>query len=168
MIREVKSMTVCIAEAMKHIKDLEEEKQQLLYNENRRCLVSYKEGEKKVFPDYSYEGTRTRVKEIDSEVRKVKYIISRANCEIMLDGFDMSISEGLVYLAQLGKEHDQLSRLANRDQVTRRITPNGVLEYTECLYDVKEVEKAQKELNKTIGKLQVAIDRANLISMIDI
>ena len=161
-------MTVCIAEAMKHIKDLEEEKKQLLYNENRRCLVSYKEGEKKVFPDYSYEETRMRVKEIDCEVRKIKYIISKANCEIMLDGFDMSISEGLVYLAQLRKEHEQLSRLVGRDQVSRRITPNGVLEYTECLYSVKEADNAQKELNKTISKLQVAIDRANLVNVIDI
>ena len=87
---------------------------------------------------------------------------------MQLDGFGVSICEGLILLAQYRKEYDRLSRLATRDQVTRRITPNGVLEYTECLYDVKEAAKAQKELNARIGKLQVAIDRANLVTEIDI
>ena len=42
-------MKVCIAEAMKLIKDLEEEKDMLVYGENRRCTVSYKEGKKKFY-----------------------------------------------------------------------------------------------------------------------
>ncbi|MBP3422156.1 MAG: hypothetical protein J6K86_00155 [Clostridia bacterium] len=161
-------MKVCIAEAMKLIKDLEEEKERLVYSESRRCTVSYKEGEEKVLPDYDYQETRTRIAEIDCEVRRIKYIISKANCEVMLDGFDVSICEGLILLAQYRKECDRLARLAARDQKTRRITPNGVLEYTECLYDVKTAEKAQKDLNTTIGKLQVAIDRANLVSEIEL
>ena len=161
-------MKVCIAEAMKLIKDLEEEKELLIYGENRRSTVSYKEGEDKVLPDYNYQNTRTRIAELDGEVRRIKYIISKANCEVQLDHFGISICEGLILLAQYRKEYDRLSRLATRDQVTRRITPNGVLEYTECLYNVKEAEKAQKELNTTIGKLQVAIDKANLVSEIEI
>lgn len=161
-------MKVCIAEAMKKIKELEEEKQLLVYGETRRCTVSYKEGEEKVLPDYNYQDTRKRIAELDDEVRRIKYIISKANCEIQLDGFNLSICEGLILLAQYRKECDRLSRLASRDQKTRRITPNGVLEYTECLYDVKEAEKAQKDLNALIGKLQVSIDRANLVNEIEI
>ena len=161
-------MKVCIAEAMKLIKDLEEEKELLVYGENRRSTVSYKEGEEKVLPDYNYQNTRVRIAELDGEVRRIKFVISKANCEVQLEGFGISICEGLILLAQYRKEYDRLSRLATRDQVTRRITPNGVLEYTECLYNVKEVEKAQKELNTTIGKLQVAIDKANLVNEIEI
>lgn len=161
-------MKVCIAEAMKRIKDLEEEKELLVYGENRRSTVSYKEGEEKVLPDYNYQNTRVRIAELDGEVRRIKFVISKANCEVQLEGFGISICEGLILLAQYRKEYDRLSRLATRDQVTRRITPNGVLEYTECLYNVKEVEKAQKELNTTIGKLQVAIDKANLVNEIEI
>ena len=166
--REVIKMKVCIAEAMKLIKDLEEEKDMFIYGENRRCTVSYKENEAKVLPDYDYQLTRKRIAELDSEVRRIKYIISKANCEIQLDGFGVSICEGLILLAQYRKEYDRLSRLATRDQVTRRITPNGVLEYTECLYDVKQAAKAQKDLNNLIGKLQVAIDRANLVNEIEV
>ena len=161
-------MKVCIAEAMKLIKDLEEEKDMLVYGENRRCTVSYKEGEEKVLPDYNYAATRKRIAELDGEVRRIKHIISKANCEILLDGFGISICEGLILLAQYRKEYDRLSRLAAKDQVTRRITPNGVLEYTECLYDVKQAAQAQKDLNVTIGKLQVAIDRANLVNEIEV
>ena len=161
-------MKVCIAEAMKLIKDLEEEKEILVYGENRRCTVSYKEGEEKVLPDYNYQTTRQRIAQLDGEIRRIKFIISKANCEILLDGFGITICEGLILLAQYRREYERLSRLATRDQVTRRITPNGVLEYTECLYDVKEAAKAQKDLNTLIGKLQVAIDRANLVSEIEV
>ena len=101
-------------------------------------------------------------------MRRIKHVISKANCEIIIDGFGISICEGLILLAQYRKEYDRLSRLAGRDQVTRRITPNGVLEYTECLYDVKQAAQAQKDLNATIGKLQVAIDRANLVNEIEV
>ena len=167
-IREVKEMKVCIAEAMKLVKDLEEEKQMLIYGENRRCTVSYKEGEAKVLPDYDYKTTRERIAALDSEVRRIKFIISKANCEVQLDGFNASICEGLILLAQYRKEYDRLSRLATREQVTRRITPNGVLEYTECLYDVKVAAQAQKDLNTLIGKLQVAIDRANLVNEVEL
>ena len=76
----------------------------------------------------------------------------------------MTVAEALVYLAQLKNEYAQLDSLTSRSQLTRRITPTGVIEYTECLYDVKSVEAAQRELNRTIGRLQVAIDRANLLS----
>jgi len=126
-------MKVCIAEAMKLIKDLEEEKDMLVYGENRRCTVSYKEGEEKVLPDYDYKATRKRIAELDGEVRRIKYIISKANCEVQLDGFGISICEGLILLAQYRKEYERLSRLATKDQMTRRITPNGVLKYTESL-----------------------------------
>ena len=161
-------MKVCIAEAMKLIKELEEEKQMLIYGENRRSTVSYKEGEQKVLPDYNYQATRERIAALDSEVRRIKFIISKANCEVLLDGFCISICEGLILLAQYRKEYDRLSRLATREQVTRRITPNGVLEYTECLYDVKAAAQAQKDLNTLIGKLQVAIDRANLVNEVEL
>ena len=161
-------MNVCIAEAMKLIKELEEEKEMLVYGENRRCTVSYKEGEQKVLPDYNYQETRQRIAELDGEVRRIKFIISQANCKIQLDGFGISICEGLILLAQYRKELGRLSRLATREQVTRRITPNGVLEYTECLYDVKDAVQAQKDLNNLIGKLQVAIDKANLVNEVEL
>ncbi len=163
-----KKMKVCNAEAMKRIKELEEEKEKLVYVEENRCTVSYKEGEAKVVGTYNYERTREQIAEIESEIRRIRFAIAKANCEVKIDGFDITIAEGLVLLAQLRAEHQRLARLASRAQLTRRLTMNGILEFTECLYSVEKAEEEQKELGRTISKLQVSIDRANLTNEIEI
>ena len=64
-------MKVCHAEAMKKIKELEEQKKLLLYNESKRCVVSYKEGEEKTPTAYDYAKTRKETDKLDSEIRKI-------------------------------------------------------------------------------------------------
>ncbi len=161
-------MKVCHMEAMKEIKALEEEKSRILEREDDVSAVSYKEGEAKVDTGYSYEATRERVRELDAKIRKIKSALAYANCTVMLEGFDITIGEGLVMLAQLGSEYSRLSYMARGQQLTRRITPVGILEYTERLYDVESVVSEARELKSRISSLQVAIDRANLINMIEI
>ena len=43
--KEDEKMKICLTEAMKFIKELEQEKQQLTEYEDRYCKVSYREGE---------------------------------------------------------------------------------------------------------------------------
>lgn len=161
-------MKICHMEAMKEIKALEEEKTIILDNERISNKISYKEGEDKVDTGYSYEQTRKRVAELDERVRKIRSALALANCTVILEGFDVTIGEGLVLLAQLGAEYQRLENMASERQVYRRITANGVLEYTECLYDVKKVTEEQKALRRRISALQVAIDRANLLNLIEV
>ncbi|MCM1130246.1 MAG: hypothetical protein NC310_00090 [Roseburia sp.] len=161
-------MKVCNSEAMKYIKELERQKDILLYTENNRSTISYKEGEVKQASKYDYEATRKGIEEINAKIRKIKHVLSIANTTTVVDGFDMTIGEALVYLAQLNLEYEQVSRLAARDKLSRRITANGVLEYTECVYDPEQAEAKQEEIYATIAKLQVAIDRANLTHFIEI
>ncbi len=161
-------MKVCHMEAMKEIRALEEEKERLLDNEEERKYVSYKEGEEKVNSGYDYRKTREAVAAIDEKVRKIKSALAKANCTVKLEGFDATIGEGLIMLAQLGGEYERLTYMSKMRQISRRITSNGILEYTECLYDVEAVAAECGELKRKIGALQIAIDRANLTSMIDI
>ena len=161
-------MKVCNSEAMKYIKELERQKDILLYTENNRSTISYKEDEVKQASKYDYETTRKGIEELNEKIRKIKHLLSVANTTTIVDGFNMTIGEALVYLAQLNSEYEQVSRLAARDKVSRRITANGVLEYTECVYDPETAEAKQKEIYATIAKLQVAIDRANLTHFIEI
>ncbi|MDE7107768.1 MAG: hypothetical protein K2O39_05535 [Clostridiales bacterium] len=161
-------MKICHSEAMKRIKELEEQKNLLVYNESNRCTVSYKEGEEKTPSKYNYVKTRVEIEKIDKEVRAIKHALAVANSTIKVDDFDMTIGEALVYLAQLNAEYRRLDNLTDRDKLSRRITANGVIEYTECLYEPEKVEKDQKALYSKICKLQVAIDRANLNNYLDI
>lgn len=161
-------MKVCHSEAMKKVKELEEQKKLLIYNENKRCTVSYKEGEEKTPVDYDYAKCRKETEKLDSETRRIKHALAVANVSVKVDDFDMTIGEALVYLAQLNSEYVRLSMLAGREKLSRRITTNGVVEYTECMYDPDKAEKDQKALYTKICKLQVAIDRANLNNYVEI
>ena len=161
-------MKVCHMEAMKEIRLLEEKKQMLLERECERFRVSYKEGERKVDTGYSYRKTREEVTALDARIRRIKSVLAAANCTCRLEAFDVTIGEALVMLAQWNGEYGRLCMLSAQQQISRRITPNGILEYTECLYDVEEVTKERDALKQRIGALQIAIDRANLLSMIEI
>lgn len=161
-------MKVCHMEAMKEIRLLEEQKQLVLEKEEEGFRVSYKEGESKVDTGYSYRETRDQVATLDARIRQIKSALAKANCLCRLEEFDVTIGEALVLLAQWNAEYARLCRLSSQRQLSRRITANGILEYTECLYDVKAVAEERNLLKQRIGALQIAIDRANLLSQIEI
>ena len=161
-------MKVCHMEAMKEIRALEEAKRLLISNEQDRYTVSYKEGETRIPADYSYRETRDKIAELDTRIRKIRGVLALANATVRIEEFDVTIGEALVLLAQWNAEYERLDEMAQMRQISRRITPNGTLEYTECLFDVKEVDEERAALKRRIGSLQVAIDRANLIGMIEI
>lgn len=161
-------MKMCNSEAMKAIKELEEKKRNVIYNEDYRSRISYKEGEEKVMTKYNYAETRKAIAEIDERIRKIKHALAVCNCTAVIDDFGITIGEALVYLAQLNAEYDQLDDLSEKDKLSRRITANGVLEYTECLYDPEEATRDCEALHSKICKLQVAIDRANLTNYIEV
>lgn len=161
-------MKMCNSEAMKAIKELEEKKKKIIYIENSRSRVAFKEGENKVLTNYDYCETRKSISEFDKRIREIKHALAVSNCTATVDDFNITIGEALVYLAQLNAEYAQLNNLSSCMKLSRRITPNGVLEYTECLYDPEAVAKDLEALHSKICKLQVAIDRANLTNYIEV
>ena len=161
-------MKMCNSEAMKAIKELEEKKKNVIFIEDNRSRISFKEGEKKVLTNYEYDATRKSVADIDERIRKIKHALAVCNCTAVVDDFGITIGEALVYLAQLNAEYRQLEMLSNFNKLSRRITANGVLEYTECLYDPEATRNDLEALHAKICKLQVAIDRANLTNYIEV
>ncbi len=161
-------MKVCNSEAMKRIKELEERKKLVVYTEENRSRVSYREGEQMIPTKYDYAATRKEIREIDERIRKIKHMLAVSNVSARIEEFDVTVGEALVLLAQLNAEYGRLDALSGYDKRSRRITANGVLEYTECLYDPEAAEQEQKELYARICRLQLAIDRANLTNYIEI
>lgn len=161
-------MKVCQTQAMKMIKELEEQKRLLLLKEDETSAESYKEGEGRLPSDYDYAKTRQSVREIDDRVRALRFVLAKANCSVIAEPFGVTLGEALVMLAQLQSEKAQIESLAARRQKTRRITPNGVVEYTECVYSVADAEADVKKLREKINELQMAIDRANLTNFVEI
>lgn len=161
-------MKVCHAEVMKMIKELEAQKTDLIEKEERCSRVSYKEGEPRSDDGYEYAATRAAVHELDGRIRTLRAVLAKANCSVAVDDFGITIGEALVMLAQMQNERTQLSRLAGFRQLDREITYSGVVEYTQCLYDVNVAAADERALREKIVKLQVAIDRANLTNFVEI
>ncbi len=161
-------MKVCHAEVMKLIKELERQKATLLDEERDGCRVSYKEGEEPMAGEYDYAGTRKAVRALDERIRTLRATLAKANCTVTVEPFTVTLGEALVMLAQLRSECEVLEMLAGFRQRSRRITMNGVLEYTDCLFDVRQAAEDAAAIRKKIAELQVAIDRANLNNFVEI
>ena len=161
-------MKVCHTEAMKLIKELEKQKDELIEFEDRNSVVSYKEGETPIDSGYAYEKTREDIRAIDGKIRAVRTALGRANTLVIAEPFGITIGEALVLLAQLQGERVQVESLTGRNPLTSEITYNGVIRFTRCNYDVKQAEADAGALRKRISELQIAIDRANLTNYIEI
>lgn len=161
-------MKVCNTQAMKLIKEYEEQKRLLIEHENECAFTMYKEGEKKITNGYDYSAMRAEIRSLDEKIRHIRVALANANVTVLVDGFHVTIGEALVMLAQLQNERMQVESLAEHRKLTRRLTQNGIIEFTECLYDIEQAKNDVKEIRSKINELQMAIDRANLTNMIDI
>ncbi len=162
-------MKKCNTEIMKDIKNLTMKKAELLDYEQRECLTTYAENEKPIVSEYDYVELSKKIDEIDDNIRHLKQLLSYANSTVIVEGFDMTIAEALVYLAQLQSKKSRLNQLKNRAPLTRESANyrSAVVEYTKTNYDVTIVQKEYDEVVDKIQKLQMAIDRTNLTNMID-
>lgn len=162
-------MKKCNTELMKEIKNLTAKKDELLSYEERESLSTYSENEKIIPSTYSYEEVNEKINKIDSEIRHIKQLLAYANATVIVEGFDMTIAEALVYLAQAQYKLQRLATLKNRAPLTRQATNyrNATVEYTKTNYDVAKAQKDYDETYDLIQKLQIAIDRTNLNNVIE-
>ena len=161
-------MKICNKEAMKLIKELESKKNYVVCAEDRQSRVQYKDGEARPDSGYDYAETRKRIADIDAQIVKIKHALAKANCEIKVEEFGVTLGEALVMLAQMNGELSRLEFLAGSLQSSVTITANGVTVHNDCLYDVEKAAKDAEKLTAEINKLQVAIDRANLVNYYEI
>lgn len=161
-------MKMCHTEVMKLIKELETQKCALIEQEDANSVVSYKEGETPMDTGYRYEETRAAVQALDDRVRSLRVLLAAANVSVKVEPFGVTIGEALVLLAQLQNARAQVDSLASRRPRCRRLTSNGVVEFTECAYDVSRAVADSKQLREKISALQIAIDRANLTNYVEV
>lgn len=161
-------MKMCHSEVIKCIKELETKKENILRKERDCRAFRYVDENAKIVPNYSYEKTRSVVDGLDKKIRKLKHALAVANCTVTLPDFDVSIGEGLVLLAQMQAKCRILEEMSLAQQKTQAISYNGKMEVTECNYDVEKVAADYDELRTEIGKLQMAIDRANLTNFLEV
>ena len=161
-------MKICHSEVIKKIKELEEKKSTLLAQERSRRVYSYVDASAKIIPNYNYKKTHARVDELDINIRRLRHLLAVANVSVIIEEFNVTLGEALVMLAQMQSKCSVLEGLAGAQQITQRVTYNGKMEILECNYDVEKALADYESLRNEIGRLQVAIDRANLNNYIEI
>ena len=161
-------MKLCNSEIMKKVKLLEQTKSDILAEERRINQVTYQTEKDKFDYGYSFSETRQKIDAIDADIRKYKRLLNISNATTIVDDFDMTLGECLVYMAQLNRQVYTLEELSKKESITRRSTINGVIEYTALNYDKAECQARLQWVLETITKLQVAIDRTNLTNMIEV
>ena len=161
-------MKKCYTEIMKEIKRLEEEKNSWVIHERNNCRVSYITDEEPIMPNYDYAETSEALLEYDNEIRKLKGLLAYANATTIVEGFDMTIHEALVYLVQLNERVKRYNYLIGFQELTRKtVGIDGKIEYTKIIYDQKDASRKYEDAKTEVIKLQMAIDRTNLTSYID-
>ena len=163
-------MKLCLAEAIKKVKMLNEDVNLLLSDEQNQSSITYRDETEKITYDYNFDKTREQIANINSEILALKRAINKANNEttIGVDGY--TISDGLIKIAMIRKELTYyLEPMTRKDKLSSRVDMrNDGLIYTELLYnpdECKEYVRVQKEL---LNQIQMGIDRANLTTFIDV
>ena len=161
-------MKMCHSEVIKFIKELESKKHVLLRQESNDCVYTYQDENVKIVPEYNYKKTRQAIDELDTKIRKLRHALAVANCTVMVDEFNVTLGEALVMLAQYQNKCELLSDMSSRQQISQRSSYSGKMDITCCNYDVATVLKDYENLRLVINRLQVAIDRANLTSFVEV
>lgn len=165
-------MKACNIEIMKMVKALEAEKAEIIASEERNSTISYSSTEKQNSlvenkPEYDLVAVNASIDRLDSQIRRLKHILNKANSENMLEleGRSMTVGEGIVYMAQLSANIRRLEKLANTDKLTRSSGwRSSEAEYTEVKYDINIARDLLKAAKEELMRLQVAIDRSNLLN----
>lgn len=161
-------MKLCNTEIIKKVKDLEEQRQQILAEERKICCSTYQKEADLIDLGYDFDATREAVAEINRETVKLKHLLGVANSTVIVPEFEMTIGECIVAMAQLNSEKKILENMAATPSKTRQTTFGGVVEYTITNYDIKNCKDKLLEISETIRRLQISIDRINLAHFIEI
>lgn len=127
-----------------------------------------KDGHKTLTPAYEviydFMGNRERIKELYKEESDIKKVLNEFNQRTLINGYNLTISEGLVRLGQLKEEVKVLTSITRRGKYIQDSYREGIRKAT---YDDKVVKDELRKAQHELSALQVAIDRTNLTVQID-
>lgn len=166
-------MTTTATELMKKLKFIEQDIASIHQNDEKDAYVpiiesTNEEGQKTLVPAYDvfydFVGNREKIRELYEEELEIKRILNEFNQRTLVDGYHITIGEGLVRLAQLKEEVKVLTTITRRGKYVQDSYREGLRKAT---YDDREVKDELRKAQRELSALQVAIDRTNLTVKID-
>lgn len=166
-------MKTTATELMKKLKYIEQEISDIHLNDEKDAYVPIientdKDGHKTLTPAYEviydFMGNRERIKELYKEELDIKKVLNEFNQRTLIDGYNLTISEGLVKLGQLKSEVTVLTNLSKAGKYIQDAYRGSLRKAT---YDAELVKEELRKTQHELSTLQVAIDRTNLTVQID-
>ena len=115
--------------------------------------------------NYDFESNRNRIKELHAEEMKIKRVLNRFNHETLVRGYNLTINEALIKLAQIKGEVTCLTNMTKKGKyIHDPYARDGMLMAT---YDLDSAKEALRNAQRELNALQVAIDKTNLNSEIE-
>lgn len=113
--------------------------------------------------EYSFEDNRSKINRLQQEELKIRRALNEFNNNTYVEGFGFNIAEALVRLAQLKGEIKVVTNMVKKGAFYKSY--NG--DISMATYDLENAKEALRQMQKELTKLQVAIDKANLNSVIE-
>lgn len=159
-------MIITSKEANKLLKELEYERSSLLSEEvqAKTFLAAVGEDVESCRPKYDYDKTQVAIKDVEAKIIKIKHAINVFNTTTLVDGYDKTIDEMLVYIPQLTQLSNRLARM--QDILPKEREASGlrsnIIDYRYANYDIDKVKKDYKAVIDELHKCQIALDTTNI------
>ena len=158
-------MKLTSAEANKMIRALRDQHRLLLLQEENvvSFIAATTEDIEEVRPSYSYEETTAKFDEIERKIRKIKHALNVFNATTVVDGFDMTIDEMLVFLPQTSDRLRKLEDMLAKPEKARAMNTGrtSIIEYEYLNYDLQKVQEDYDALMELKNRALTALDVVN-------
>ena len=168
-------MRLCLTEIMKELNEVTRSKDLITSEISASSKIKYFEGEE-VDKSFDFDSKLKELNELVNKEMNYKFILTNYNAKTNLIGYKekLTISEGLIKLAILSKKLNFYKNFQSRKQIEKRLIRASFqgdvdrVEVVEKLYDISKIDEYVKETSKEISKLQVAIDKTNLLTEVEV
>lgn len=159
-------MRVTSAQAAKLLRQLNDELRALQLKEanSSSFVAAIQEDVESVRPAYNFKEMRDAQAEVERKIRKVKHAINVFNTTTIIPDFNITIDEMLVYLPQLNRQCEVLSKMRDampKVRVSSGYSSGNIIDYKYANYDIEEVGRYYAELSDTLAKAQTVLDLVN-------
>ena len=159
-------MRVTSAQAAKLLRQLNDELRALQLKEvnSSSFVAAIQEDIESVRPVYNFKKMRDAQAEVECKIRKVKHAINVFNTTTIIPDFNITIDEMLVYLPQLNRQCEVLSKMRDampKVRVSSGYSSGNIIDYKYANYDIEEVGRYYAELSDTLAKAQTVLDLVN-------
>ena len=157
----------------KMLKQIEEELRSLLLQEEsaKEFCATIGEDVESVRPDYDFIKTQQLKEQLNAKIRKIKHALNEFNVSTVVQEFDMTVDQMLVYIPQLYTQKNFLAGLKDKlpkSRVVDRMRTLNMVDYCYLNYSVADATAKYNEVSAALSEAQMALDKLNALEVIEI